>query len=48
MKEIGIKDIASVVPGNESVMKKARRDLAVKYPTIINLTNPCHKLNLCI
>ncbi|KAB5587844.1 hypothetical protein CTheo_8714 [Ceratobasidium theobromae] len=48
IEEIGIERIASVVSDDASVMKKARRDLVAKYPTIINLTNPCHKLNLCI
>ncbi|KAG9078177.1 hypothetical protein FS749_009851 [Ceratobasidium sp. UAMH 11750] len=46
--EIGAKRIASVVSDNTNVTKKAWRDLAAKYPTIINLADPCHKLNLCI
>jgi hypothetical protein len=37
-----------VVSDDTNVTKKARRDLVSKYPTIINLADPCHKLNLCI
>ncbi|KAG8698280.1 hypothetical protein FRC08_006023 [Ceratobasidium sp. 394] len=48
ISEIGIERIASIVSDDTNVTKKARRDLTAKYPTIINLADPCHKLNLVI
>lgn len=48
IEEIGIERIASVVSDDTNATKKARRDLVTKYPTIINLADPCHKFNLCI
>ncbi|KAF8596399.1 hypothetical protein BDV93DRAFT_571999 [Ceratobasidium sp. AG-I] len=46
--EIGIEHIASVVSDDINATKKARRDLAAKCPTIMNLADPCHKFNLVI
>ncbi|KAG8698619.1 hypothetical protein FRC09_007127 [Ceratobasidium sp. 395] len=46
--EIGPHRIASVVSDDTSTTKKARRVLASRRVSILNLADPIHKLNSCI
>ncbi|EUC67546.1 DUF659 family protein, partial [Rhizoctonia solani AG-3 Rhs1AP] len=48
IKEIGPHRIASIVSDDAATTKKARREASKKYPWILNLADPVHKLNLCI
>ncbi|QRV96437.1 hypothetical protein RhiJN_24455 [Ceratobasidium sp. AG-Ba] len=46
--EIGVERIKCVTSDDTNATKKARKDFVAMYPTIINLADPCHKLNLVI
>ncbi|QRV81467.1 hypothetical protein RhiJN_09482 [Ceratobasidium sp. AG-Ba] len=47
-REIGVERIKCVTSDDTNATKKARKDFVAMYPTIINLADPCHKLNLVI
>ncbi|KAG8724332.1 hypothetical protein FRC09_020065 [Ceratobasidium sp. 395] len=46
--DLGAHRISSIVSDDTSVTKKARRLATARYPSILNLADPVHKLNLCI
>ncbi|KAG9121845.1 hypothetical protein FRC07_002029 [Ceratobasidium sp. 392] len=48
VNKIGVEQITSVVSDDTNATKKARCDLVARYPTIVNLADPCHKLNLVV
>ncbi|KAG9087454.1 hypothetical protein FRC06_002533 [Ceratobasidium sp. 370] len=48
VREIGAHRFISVVSDDTNATKKARRDFVEMYLTIINLADPCHKLNLVV
>ncbi|KAF8597170.1 hypothetical protein BDV93DRAFT_569692, partial [Ceratobasidium sp. AG-I] len=48
INEIGVSRIAAVVSDDTNTTKKARRDITATYPSIINLADPIHKMNLLV
>ncbi|CAE6421153.1 unnamed protein product, partial [Rhizoctonia solani] len=48
VNEIGAHRISSVVSDDTNTTKKARRILSKHHPSILNLADPVHKINLCM
>ncbi|KAG9100718.1 hypothetical protein FS749_013407 [Ceratobasidium sp. UAMH 11750] len=46
--ELGAHRISSIVSDDTNVTKKARRLAVARHPSILNLADPVHKLNLCV